>query len=379
VGDYHGIADVSLIFNTLKDPTERSCAPLEPFILRFSEHQQTPKEIILMPLETGTYLSDLVPANPAHTDGMNQGDAHMRLIKSVIKNTFPNFTSAALNSTQAAIDNAVAVVTGVAAHLIPVGTLAALSLHPVGDGTTGIFSPGTGKLAVVSGGAATLTCNTDGSANFGGSLAVAATMAAGAYAGGTGQLIPTGTPLMWLTDTAPTGFLMANGQAVSRITYAALFAVYSTAFGAGDGSTTFNLPDMRDVVPVGKSTMGGTTARGLITHLTNTTLGAAIGEEQHLLSQSEMPAHNHTATSTVTDNGHAHTLPITWSGNGGGVGGFIHGGQTPGSADPQGGVVPVTSTQTTNITVATTTANTGGGTAHNNVQPSITVNYIIKT
>ena len=57
-----------------------------------------------MPLETGTYITDLVVTNPVHTDGMNNDDGHARLIKATLKNTFVNFTSAALNSTQAAID-----------------------------------------------------------------------------------------------------------------------------------------------------------------------------------------------------------------------------------------------------------------------------------
>src|SRR5262249_11803036 len=65
------------------------------------------------PLETGTYLPDLNASNPAHTDGINQGDAHIRLIKSVLKNTFPNFTENALVATQAAIDGAISFVGGV--------------------------------------------------------------------------------------------------------------------------------------------------------------------------------------------------------------------------------------------------------------------------
>jgi len=64
-------------------------------------------------------------------------------------------------------------------------------------------------------------------------------------AGKTSPLVPTGAIMAWTTNTAPTGWLKANGAAVSRTTYAALFAVISTTFGVGDGSTTFNLPDLR--------------------------------------------------------------------------------------------------------------------------------------
>ena len=63
--------------------------------------------------------------------------------------------------------------------------------------------------------------------------------------------VPTGTPLMWTTSTPPTGYLKRNGAAISRTTYAALFAVISTIYGAGDGSTTFNLPDDRGLVERG--------------------------------------------------------------------------------------------------------------------------------
>ena len=57
--------------------------------------------------------------------------------------------------------------------------------------------------------------------------------------------VPTGAVFQWDLPTAPTGYLLQNGAAVSRTTYAALFALYGTTFGAGDGSTTFNLPDKR--------------------------------------------------------------------------------------------------------------------------------------
>jgi microcystin-dependent protein len=67
-------------------------------------------------------------------------------------------------------------------------------------------------------------------------------------------VLPSGTILATAGPTADTGFLLCDGAAVSRTTYAALFARIGTAFGAGDGSTTFNLPDLRGRVPVGKGT-----------------------------------------------------------------------------------------------------------------------------
>jgi microcystin-dependent protein len=79
-----------------------------------------------------------------------------------------------------------------------------------------------------------------------------------------GSAIPTGSILPYGGTAAPSGYLLCNGAAVSRTTYAALFAVLGTAFGIGNGSTTFNLPDLRQRFPLGKaaagtgSTLGGT-------------------------------------------------------------------------------------------------------------------------
>ena len=65
--------------------------------------------------------------------------------------------------------------------------------------------------------------------------------------------IPTATIVPWSSSSVPTGFLECNGAAVSRSTYSALFAIISTTYGAGDGASTFNLPDLQDNVAIGKS------------------------------------------------------------------------------------------------------------------------------
>lgn len=69
--------------------------------------------------------------------------------------------------------------------------------------------------------------------------------------GGTGSGAITGEGKLWFTGTAPTGWLLCNGDAVSRSTYADLFAVIGTTYGSGNGSTTFNVPDFRGRVPAG--------------------------------------------------------------------------------------------------------------------------------
>lgn len=90
--------------------------------------------------------------------------------------------------------------------------------------------------------------------------------------------------------TLPTGWLECDGAAVSRTTYASLFAAIGTTFGVGDGSTTFNLPDARNRATVGRGQ--GDTAEGGGTG-TARALGDKIGAETHTLAEAEIPAHNH--------------------------------------------------------------------------------------
>ena len=84
----------------------------------------------------------------------------------------------------------------------------------------------------------------------------------GSTAGGA-EIIPSGTIVAYGAASAPTGWLLCDSSAVSRTTYARLFAVIGTTFGTGDGSSTFNVPDLRDKVPLGKGsnndTLGTTT------------------------------------------------------------------------------------------------------------------------
>jgi hypothetical protein len=111
-----------------------------------------------MPLETATYISDLDSSNPGHTDQLGQADSHMRLIKSVLKATLPNWTSTALVATQAAIDAAVnAVVNGTVAIVAKLGTAALPGISFLGDPNTGIYSPGADQVSITTGGTARAT------------------------------------------------------------------------------------------------------------------------------------------------------------------------------------------------------------------------------
>lgn len=151
-----------------------------------------------------------------------------------------------------------------------------------------------------------------------------------------GGLAPTGTVLPFAGSSAPTGWLLCFGQAVSRTTYADLFTVLSTTYGAGDGSTTFALPDLRGRIPGGKDNMGGTAASRLTSGgsgVDGATLGASGGAQTHTLTDAQLPA-------SVIGTG--------------------------GSTIARGATVSDLQT-------------VGSGQAHNNTQPTIVLNYIIKT
>ena len=159
---------------------------------------------------------------------------------------------------------------------------------------------------------------------------------------------PSGVVLPYAGTSAPTGYLLCYGQAVDRTTYADLFTAISTTYGVGDGSTTFNLPDLRGRVVAGQDDMGGVSADRLTDQsggLNGDTLGDTGGSETHTLATSEIPAHTHTFGEVDT----------TDSGTNFGVN-FVDG-----------------------TGVDRTTGSTGSGNAHNNVQPTIILNYIIKT
>ena len=174
---------------------------------------------------------------------------------------------------------------------------------------------------------------------------------------GGGRFAPVATVLSYAGSTAPAGWLLCNGAAVSRTTYAGLFSVIGTTYGAGDGSTTFNVPDAR-----GRSIIGA----GAGTGLTNRALGATGGTETHTLTAAEMPVHNH----AVTDPGHDHQT--NGSVNTGAAVASQLGHSGGGSND--GTTFAIVNNATTGITIG----NAGSGSAHNNMSPFLALNCIIK-
>jgi microcystin-dependent protein len=168
---------------------------------------------------------------------------------------------------------------------------------------------------------------------------------------------PVGVITAFAGSAAPVGYLICDGAAVSRTIYAALFAIIGTTYGTGNGSTTFNVPDLRSKTIVGV---------GQGTGLTNRTLASTGGAETKTLSVTEMPSHNH----TINDPGHTHsqtTVNDDFNNSGGNPPGF--------SADGAG------SRTWSNINSSTTgiTINSNGsGAAFNMMNPFLSLNYIIK-
>ncbi|MGQ0644396.1 MAG: phage tail protein [Elusimicrobiota bacterium] len=163
------------------------------------------------------------------------------------------------------------------------------------------------------------------------------------------HMVPVGTVIAYAGATPPAGWLFCNGQAVSRTTYASLFGAIGTIYGAGDGSTTFNVPDLRGRVAVGKDDMGGGAAGRMTAYINGSSLGASGGSQSHALSVSQLPS------------------------GPGGLYGFVR-------RSLPGENVTVSAADTvgsgTQIDIVSTNL-IGGDQAHTNTQPGLILNYII--
>ncbi len=145
----------------------------------------------------------------------------------------------------------------------------------------------------------------------------------------------TGVVTPYAGSSAPTGWLIADGSAISRATYVDLFTLVGTTYGAGNGTTTFNLPNLKGKVPVGRDAA----------QTEFDTLSETGGAKTHTLITAEMPSHTHSYS-------------------------------YKGALDkPEGTAGAFAASKDV---VNTTTGSTGGDGAHNNLQPYIVLNYIIK-
>ena len=213
--------------------------------------------------------------------------------------------------------------------------------------------------------------------------------------------IPTATIVPWSSASVPTGFLECDGAAVSRTTYSALFAIVSTTYGAGDGSSTFNVPNLADNVPMGKSgtkalaSTGGAntvavTAAGNVSSSTNTNTSTNINVTGNVggstgntsLSTAQLASHSHSPAGPFTT--------ATFAGNRQSAG--LRGPANPSSSASTGSTgsgsahshnmsATFSGSGTASSSSSSSTNSTFSGTAVNPsvLQPYLTLIYIIKT
>lgn len=241
------------------------------------------------------------------------------------------------------------------------------------------ISTGSGQIAnnLSAGGLVTLSNNTGststttgvitvvGGVGIGGNLHVGGTINTPTLPSGTSNTavattafvqtvaLPSGSLMMWPTASAPSGWLLCNGSAVSRTAYAALFAVIGTTFGVGDNSTTFNLPNYTNRSPVGAGGLYG--------------LGATGGSKDAIVV-----SHTHTANTALSQSPHSHNF-TSYNLNSISSGGF---GSDNVRVNAQ---TSSTSSETIAISATTTIASAGTSGTDANMPPYLAINFIIKT
>jgi len=247
----------------------------------------------------------------------------------------------------------------------------------------------------------------------------------GFYENGVSVSVPTGMISAYGGPTAPSGWLFCYGQNLSRTTYALLYSALGITWGAGDGTTTFTLPDLRGRVLAGQDDMGGTSANrltGVTGSVNGDTLGGYGGTETEALVLAEIPAHTHTVDPASTTSGgqvgtHTHTFSDTSNGrsashthtiavndptyqartnvagsgstnasdfSGTGATLVLTGSSVAETTDHTHAIGGTTATEVGTHThsiniVSFNTGSSGSGAAHNNVQPTAIVNFIIFT
>ena len=322
-----------------------------------------------MALESATHINGLNSSNPVATDAISAADDHLRLIKATLLATFPQLTGA-MNATHTELNT---VADGGTAATST--TLASADRFVVNDDGTMVqvalsdlltylnsFQTAAGALASINSGGNAVSISgisypsADGSADqflkTDGSGTLSFAVPTGTFSMPAGMMFP------YAGSSAPSGYLICDGTAVSRTTYANLFTAIATQYGVGDGSSTFNLPDLRGRTIAGKGS-GSTIASSLFDSGNQDTLGALVGADDVVLSTAQLPSHSHSDGSFAVST----TILTSTSGDG-----STHLLRTDGA-----------NTTSLSLDVTGTSGSTGSGSAHTNMQPTIILNYVIKT
>lgn len=238
--------------------------------------------------DTALYIGTADITEPQDIDDLNKGAAEIRQVKIQQNNTWSAFTGAAVTATEAEINylDITTLGTAQASKAVTIAanstyTLAGMTCSDLGTVTTAAINGGTIGSSV------TATTQTQGDNST--------KLATTAYVDG---VLPSGAVLPFAIATAPTGWLECDGSAVSRTTYADLFTAIGVTYGSGDGSTTFNVPDIR-----GRFVRGWDHGAGVDpdaasrTDRGDTTTGDNVGTKQ----ADQLESHTHTDTGRINN------------------------------------------------------------------------------